>query len=165
MAKGVKQPKKWWFFNDFHWLYLIFSFFLVIPSSLSMKQDSLFCFGRLRSPKPWCFMLHPWYLWKALDEWGVHRFGLRLFGAMMWKLSMIIIESFSQWKLYKIKSENRIGIRKHSWCCWKAFGKSDLIKCVTIVRAKVCKILMFEWILLLEVQKNYKKLGLEGKIS
>ncbi len=34
----------------------------------------------------------------------------------------------------------------------------------TIPRAKVWEILIFEWILLLEIQTNCKKLRLEGKI-
>jgi hypothetical protein len=37
---------------------------------------------------------------------GVHQLGLRLFGAMGWKL--LIIEPFSQWKLNKIDIENFI---------------------------------------------------------
>jgi hypothetical protein len=89
----------------------------------------------------------------------VHRVGLRLFGATVWKL--LIIEPFSQWKLNKI--ENCIGIWECSWYCWKALGKSDLIKFIfKIFRAKVQKILIFGWILLLEIQTNCKKLGLEG---
>jgi hypothetical protein len=35
----------------------------------------------------------------------------------------------------------------------------------TIFRAKVWKILIFEWILLLKIQRKLQKLGLEGKIS
>jgi hypothetical protein len=33
-----------------------------------MKQGGLFCFVMMTSPKPWRFMSHSWYLWKALDE-------------------------------------------------------------------------------------------------
>jgi hypothetical protein len=89
----------------------------------------LFCWSCSDLPKPLCFMPHSWCLWKALDEssW-LHPLGLRLFGATMWKL--LIIESFSQWKLNKIETENCIGICRHSWS-WKWFRKapkaSDLI--------------------------------------
>jgi hypothetical protein len=87
----------------------------------------------------------------------VHWLGLRLFGAMVWKLSMII-EPFSQWKLNKIKREDCIGIWEHSWCYWKAFGKSDLIKFVSQLSEllRCARYRIFEWILLLEIQKNYK---------
>jgi hypothetical protein len=37
--------------------------------------------------------------------------------------------------------------------------------CFTIFRAKVWKKLIFEWILIVEIFKNCKKMGLEGKIS
>jgi hypothetical protein len=51
----------------------------------------------------------------------------------MWKL--LIIESFSQWKLYEIENKQCIEI----WgCSWNALGKSDLIDFYfTIFRAKV----------------------------
>jgi hypothetical protein len=59
-------------------------------------------------------------------QWvGVPQLGLKLFGATVWKL--LIIESFSQWKLNKIKIENYIGIWGHLWCCWKTFVESNLI--------------------------------------
>ncbi len=35
-----------------------------ILSHLFMKQDSLFCFVMLRSPKPQCFMPHSLCIWK-----------------------------------------------------------------------------------------------------
>ncbi len=35
----------------------------------------------------------------------------------------------------------------------------------TTFKANVWKILIFEWILLLEILKKFQKLGLEGKIS
>jgi hypothetical protein len=55
---------------------------------------------------------------------GVHQLDLRLFGTMVWKLW--IIESFSQWKLNKIKIENNIEIWGCYECCWKAFDEWDL---------------------------------------
>jgi hypothetical protein len=68
--------------------------------------------------------------------------------------------------LNKIKIENYIGTWKHFWCSWKAFGESNLIKhYFTNFRTKVWKIFIFEWILLLKIQKNCQKLNLEvGKI-
>jgi hypothetical protein len=56
----------------------------------------------------------------------VHQHGWRLFRAMVWRL--LIIESFSQWKLNKIKMKNCTEIWGHSWCCWKALEESDLIE-------------------------------------
>jgi hypothetical protein len=53
-----------------------------------------------------------------------------------------------------------------SWCCWKALGESDLNWAYfTIFRVKVWKMLIFDWILLLEISNKLPKLGLDGKIS
>jgi hypothetical protein len=76
---------------------------------------------------------------KSFQWVGVHRLGLKLFGATVWKL--LIIEPFSQWKLNKIEIENYIGIWGHLWCCWKTFGESNLINYFTIFKAKVWTIL------------------------
>jgi hypothetical protein len=40
---------------------------------------------------------------------------------------VLIIESFSQWKLNKIEPEKCKGIWGCSWCWWKALDKSNLI--------------------------------------
>jgi hypothetical protein len=121
-----------------------------------------------------CFVLSHWDLpshgavpcalgifGKLLNELvGVHQFGLRLFGATMWKL--LIIEPFFQWKLNKIKNENFIGICKCSWCCWKAHSDSDLIKFISKLRCEKY------WFLVPFVHENLnklQKLSLEGKIS
>ncbi len=45
--------------------------------------------------------------------------------------------------------------------CWVKFNEFSFI----IFIFKLWKILNFEWILLLKIQTNYKKLGLEGKMS
>jgi hypothetical protein len=50
------------------WSYGVEAIDYGIIFSISMKQGRLFCFVTLRSPKPGHFMLHYWYLWKALDE-------------------------------------------------------------------------------------------------
>jgi hypothetical protein len=43
------------------------------------------------------------------------------------------------------------------WGCWKALDELELMEFFfTIFRAKVWKILIFEWILLLEIQTNCK---------
>ncbi len=87
----------------------------------------------------------------------VHWFGLRLFGATKWKL--LIIESFSQWKLNKIETgETVLEFWGRSWCCWKAPWQWVRFNRVyfTIFRAKVWKLLIFEWILLLKIQTNCK---------
>jgi hypothetical protein len=68
---------------------------------------------------------------------GVYRLGLRLFGAMVWKL--LIIEPFSQWKLNKIATENCIGIWGHSKSYyWKALTESDLIEFISQVSQLRC---------------------------
>jgi hypothetical protein len=93
---------------------------------------------------------------------GVHWLGLRLFGDMVWKL--LIIEPFSQWKWNKIKTENCLGIWGCSWCCWKALGDSDLIKFISQFSELKCgRYLFFEWILLLKIQTNCKKIGFGRK--
>jgi len=93
----------------------------------------------------------------------VHWLGLRPFGATLCKL--LIIEPFSQWKLNNIETAN---------CMEFGAFLVDLESrqqvrfnrvYFTIFRTKVWKILLFEWILLLRIQTNCKKLGLEGKIS
>ncbi len=48
---------------------------------------------------------------------------------MVWKL--LIIESFFQSKLNKIKNKNYIRIWAHFSCCLKAFGKSNLINFIS----------------------------------
>ncbi len=78
---------------------------------------------------------------KALNEYRVHPLGLRMFGAMVWKL--LIIEPFSQ------RKSNTIENWKFYWnfCCvkCKALGESVRFNRVffTIFRAKVWKILKF----------------------
>jgi hypothetical protein len=87
----------------------------------------------------------------------VHWLGLRLFGATMWKL--LIIESFSQWKLNKIETGKTVlEFWGYSWCCWKGPWRWVRFNRVyfTIFRAKVWKILIFEWIPLLKIQTNCK---------
>jgi hypothetical protein len=90
------------------------------------------------------------------SQWvGVRQLGLKLFGVTMWKL--LIIEPFFQWKLNKIKTEYYIRIWKRSWChlespWWITCNRVYFI----IFRAKVWKILIFEWILLLDIQINCK---------
>jgi hypothetical protein len=48
-----------------------------------------------------------------------------------------------------------MGILGHSWCCWKALGKSDIIDFISQFSELSCeKTLIFESILLLEIPKN-----------
>jgi hypothetical protein len=77
----------------------------------------------------------------------------RLFGATVWKL--LIIEPFSQWKLNKNQNW-----KQH----WNLGAFLDLHQRVRfnrvyfrIFRAKVWKLLTFEWILSLEIQTNCNK--------
>jgi hypothetical protein len=87
-------------------------------SSLCMKQGTLFCFVVLRWDLPnhgasRCALVSS----KKSFWWvGVHWLVLRLFRATVWR-KLLIIESFSQWKLNKIETENCIGIWGGSWCC------------------------------------------------
>jgi hypothetical protein len=81
------------------------------------------------------------------------------------------VEAIDYWtifsmKLYKIETENCIGIWRCSWCCWKAFGESDLIEFVSQFLELICGRYWFLsefccW----KFQQIAKKLGLEGKIS
>jgi hypothetical protein len=76
-----------------------------------MKQGSLFLFHFvvLRCLRSWGFTLHSLLVSLKSPRWvGVHRLGLRLFGAMVWKL--LIVESFSQWILNKIETQNYLEI-------------------------------------------------------
>jgi hypothetical protein len=84
---------------------------------------------------------------------------------MVWK--PLIIEPFSEWKLKRIEIENYIGTSGHYWCCWKALSKKYLTGFIShFFRAKVCKILIFEWIfLLMEKSNNGPIWVLDGKIS
>ncbi len=109
---------------------------------------------------PQTIALHPALVVSSKSsQWvGVHWLDSRLFRATMWKL--LIIESFSQWKLNKIKTENCIGIWGCSWCSWNALDKSDFIE--------------FSWgaedsdfwvDFLAENSNKLENLGLEGKLS
>jgi hypothetical protein len=85
----------------------------ICASYLFMKRGSLFCFV-CHVEISQTTALHAMLLVSLeSSQWvGVHWLGLRLFGAMVWKL--LIIESFSQWKLNKIAIENFIRIGFYS---------------------------------------------------
>jgi len=69
----------------------------------------------------------------------------------------LIIEPFSQSKLNKIETENCIGILGVSLVLLESPWQVRFNRvCFTIFRAKVWKILIFERILLLEIQTNCK---------
>ncbi len=88
--------------------------------------------------------------------------GLRLFG------SYWFLNHFLNGKLNKIETENCIGIWEcFSWCCWKALWQFKFNRVYfTIFRAKVWKILSFEWMdFVVGNSIKLQKLGLEGKIS
>jgi hypothetical protein len=121
-----------------------------------MKQGSLLCFV-CHAETSQTMALHVAFLISSESSWWVevHQFGLRLFEATMWKL--LIIEPFFQSKSNRIETENCIGTWGCSWCYWKALGKSDLIKFISQFSKLRCwKILISNWILLLEIQTNYR---------
>ncbi len=109
-------------------------------------------------------MLHVVFLISLESSWWVslHRLGLRLFGATMWKL--LIIEQFFQWELNKIETENCIRIWGHSWCCWKAFNERDLIEFISQFSKLRCGRYWFWVDFVAENSNKFKKLGLGGKI-
>ncbi len=120
----------------------------------------MFCFS---SELSWIMVLHATILVSLESSWWVRvqQLGLRLFGAMMWKL--LIIEPFCEWKLNKIKTESSIDI-------WGVLDVKESHRQVgfnrvyfTIFRAKVWKILTFEWILLLKNSNKSQKLGFRRK--
>ncbi len=51
-----------------------------------MKEGSLFCFVVMRSTELGCFRLCSCWLWKVLDEGGVHGLGSMAFGLVVQKL-------------------------------------------------------------------------------
>jgi len=87
-----------------------------------------------------CFVLSEWYLPNHdlgyAMELIIKKFKMnkgastwcRMFGATVWNL--LIIEPFFHWIFWKTKIENYIRIWGHSWYCWKAFTKFDLIKLI-----------------------------------
>jgi len=92
----------------------------------------------------------------------VHQLGLGLFGAMVWKL--LIIESFSQWKLNSNwKLYWNLGVflawLENSW--WDRFNRFFF----TIFRVKVWKRMIFWVNFVVGNSDNLQKLGPEGKIS
>ncbi len=130
-----------------------------------MKQGSLFCFVMLRSLKSWCFMLHSWYLWKALDKLLMGTGASTWFEtllAMVWKL--LIIELFSQWQLNKNQNWKlhwNLGV---FLMLLESFRRVRFNRVYfTTIRAKMWKIFIFGWILLMEIQTNLQKLGWKGK--
>jgi hypothetical protein len=50
-----------------------------------MKESSLFCFVVMKSIERGCFTLCSWWLWKVLDEGGVHGLGSMAFGLVVQK--------------------------------------------------------------------------------
>jgi len=75
-----------------------------------MKQGSLFCF--VCHIEIFQTMMFHAMLLVSLEsfQWvEVHQFGLKMFGATVWKL--LTIEPFYQWKCNKIQTENCIGIQ------------------------------------------------------
>ncbi len=124
---------------------------------LSTEQANLFCFV-LHVEISQITALHATLLVSSKNSWwvGVHQVGLRLFGAMVWKL--VIIESFFQWKLNNIKNRNwklywNLGallvFLESLW--WVRFN--SVYFTIFRAKAKAWKRLIFEWILLLEMRQ------------
>jgi hypothetical protein len=116
-------------------------------------------FVTMRSPKPCVSCWVPGIFGKLLwVRMGTLTWFESLFGAMVYKL--LTIEPFSQWIFFENWNLKIVtGIWGLSWCCWKALREWVRSNWVyfTIFRAKAVKdILIHEWILLLEIQKNRK---------
>jgi hypothetical protein len=125
---------------------------------LSMKEDSLFCFVIMISPKPWCLRLcYGTCHQKFLNEYKGATTWFRMFGVTVWNL--LIIEPLFHWIFWKSKIENYIG----TWGLLVLlesphqvqFNKVDFV----ILSPKMWTILLIfgGYILLLEIQTNCKK--------
>jgi hypothetical protein len=127
-----------------------------------MKVDSLFC-----------FILSCWNFpnqitsYNAIDifENLIMNRGASTWVEMFWSYNAKVIDYWTIFLINIIKIINRkfIWIQRCTWCCWKIIVELDLMKLFSLF--KVWKILNFEWIFLLKIQTNYKKLGLEGKMN
>ncbi len=88
----------------------------------------LFCFNDISQTMMFYIML--WNLLLKSSQWvRVHWLGLeclKLWCGIFWLLDHFFIDWFS-----KTKIENYIQIWKHSWYCWKALTKFDLIKLIS----------------------------------
>jgi hypothetical protein len=87
-------------------------------------------------------------------------------GALTWfeTLWSYNVEAIDYWIIFSMKTKSNrnwktvLEFSGRSWCCWKApwrwvrFNRVYFI----IFKAKVWKILIFEWILLLKIQTNCK---------
>ncbi len=115
---------------------------LVTNNFVSMKQGSLFYFVlfiMLGSPKPQCFM----YLCFCIFE--KHQLGLR--HLELWCGSYWLLNHFFQCKLNKIEIENNIEILGAFLVLLESPWQVRFNRVYfTILRAKVWKILVFEWI-------------------
>jgi hypothetical protein len=144
-----------WKKSTWHNYFYYVDFLICSLRNLSLKQGSLFCFVLFYHVEVSKTTMFHAVLLVALEssQWvKVHRLGLRLFVAIVWKL--LIIEPFLNENQINclVLLESLQGVR---------FNKFYF----RIFRAKVWKILIFEWILLLEIQTNCKNRGFKGKFS
>ncbi len=135
-----------WKKSTWHNYFYYVDFLICSLRNLSLKQGSLFCFVLFYHVEVSKTTMFHAVLLVALEssQWvKVHRLGLRLFVAIVWKL--LIIEPFLNENQINclVLLESLQGVR---------FNKFYF----RIFRAKVWKILIFEWILLLEIQTNCK---------
>jgi len=131
---------------------------------LSMKQGSLFCLSCQDLPNHGA-SCHTLGIFKKLSmsrgasNWFETLWSYSVEGTDYWTIFFMKIKQNQNWKLhwnlgaFLVLLENLQQVR-----CNRLY--------FTTFRAnKMWEILIFEWILLLEIQTNCKTLGLEGKVS
>jgi hypothetical protein len=120
----------------------------------------LLTFGKFSSH---CVSFHTLDISESSPWVRVQRLGLRLFRALVWKL--LIVEPFFQWKLSKIETQHYIGIWGCSWCCQKAFDKTDLMEFIPQFSELRCERNLFWSEFSCWIFKQIANIGFERKIQ
>jgi hypothetical protein len=127
-------------------------------TSLSMKQGSLFGFVCWDLPTR---VFHAALLVSLESSWWVRWF------ETVWSYGVEAIDYWTKFSM-KIKKNKKWKLYWNLGVLVILLESPQQVRCnkvhFTIFRTKVWKILIFEWILLLEIETNWNKLGWEGKI-
>jgi len=134
-----KQIAKMGFGRKISWAFNVFTLPMAQATLVYLWSKVVYFVSHVDISQTKTQVLHVVILISSETSWwvGVHRLGLRLFGAMVWKL--LIIDSFPQSKLNKIKTENFTEICGRSWCFWKAFDKLDLVEFILRFSDRRCE--------------------------